>query len=456
MGLPTSCRALMALVDKPNEALDLPQRDLRQMQLTAAQDLFDERRDQIVVLRQRAKDTGIERIEKLADLVPLLFSHTTYKSYPESVIHDGRWDVLNRWYATLCPVPIDVNVDGIANIDDWVERMWSNGHYVYATSGTTGKCSFLNNTAADRAFVERYWENWTGWPKPIDPATTKMRFYCGFPRKGPQAPMHWYSTHAELFGRPDETFFLGDEPIRVSYLNRVGKIRKAMAEGSASPEDMAVFEAEMGQREIRMKANIRAMVEDILEHRHEPTYLNIWPVMWDFLQIAKEKGIADGDFSNVFLHGAGAKKFREPVTPKEVDVMVEKLLGLENLYPRHTYYGMTEMSTPVPRCEHGRFHMLPWIIMLLLDRNGTTIQQPESGVVEGRFAFLDLSREGRWGGLISADRLQVDFGSKCSCGRPGPTILDDVTRYSDTGEDKIDCAGTFDAYVRGVMDQKTY
>ncbi len=40
-------------------------------------------------------------------------------------------------------------LDGIQGIDDWVDRMWAAGHYVYATSGTTGKCSFLNQ-AFDR------------------------------------------------------------------------------------------------------------------------------------------------------------------------------------------------------------------------------------------------------------------------------------------------------------------
>ena len=91
---------------------------------------------------------------------------------------------------------------------------------------------------------------------------------------------------------------------------------------------------------------------------------------------------------------------------------------------------------------------------LLLDRAGETLLEPErgGGIVEGRFAFLDLLYEGRWGGLISGDKVHVDFAERCACGRWGPSILDDITRFAQPGEDDhIGCAGTIDAYVRGAM-----
>jgi hypothetical protein len=73
--------------------------------------------------------------------------------------------------------------------------------------------------------------------------------------------------------------------------------------------------------------------------------------------------------------------------------------------------------------------------------------------VEGRYGFLDLLYEGRWGGLISGDRIEVDFSERCPCGRYGATILDTIVRYTQLagGDDHIGCAGTIDAYVRGAM-----
>jgi hypothetical protein len=44
----------------------------------------------------------------------------------------------------------------------------------------------------------------------------------------------------------------------------------------------------------------------------------------------------------------------------------------------------------------------------------------------------------------------VNYG-ECDCGRSSPSVRDSITRYSDLpGGDKISCAGTIDAYVRGV------
>ncbi len=51
--------------------------------------------------------------------------------------------------------------------------------------------------------------------------------------------------------------------------------------------------------------------------------------------------------------------------------------------------------------------------------------------------------------IITRDKVQVDYAGTCACGRPGPIILDTISRYSDANDDKVDCSGTFDA---GVME----
>ena len=87
----------------------------------------------------------------------------------------------------------------------------------------------------------------------------------------------------------------------------------------------------------------------------------------------------------------------------------------------------------------------------LLDRTGETLIERREGVVEGRYACLDLSQEARWGGLISGDKVQIDYSSVCECGHPGPTFLPTISRYSDVGDDRIGCSGTIDGYVRGAL-----
>ena len=114
-------------------------------------------------------------------------------------------------------------------------------------------------------------------------------------------------------------------------------------------------------------------------------------------------------------------------------------------------YGMQELSTNAPRCSAGRYHMAPWSVLLLLDESGENLIEPcFDGEVEGRAAFFDMSMQGRWGGVISGDKIRATW-AKCECGRSSPSIADDIQRYADLASgDKIACSGTIDAYVRGV------
>ncbi len=73
---------LLDLVDHDDPFRAAPE-NLLEMQLAAAQERLDQRRRQIRVLDQRAKDRGIDTISRLEDIVDLVFSDATYKSYPE-------------------------------------------------------------------------------------------------------------------------------------------------------------------------------------------------------------------------------------------------------------------------------------------------------------------------------------------------------------------------------------
>jgi hypothetical protein len=113
---------------------------------------------------------------------------------------------------------------------------------------------------------------------------------------------------------------------------------------------------------------------------------------------------------------------------------------------------MQELNSGMPKCGNGgRYHVPPWIVPMILNKDGDAML-PHSGAgeIEGRAAFFDLALDGRWGGVITGDKISLDYGS-CSCGNAGPSIRDNIVRYADLeGDDKIGCAGTVDAYVRGV------
>ena len=83
-------KQLVDMILDPNLAYDLTASDVEVLQVRAARELFKERREQIPLLARRAEEAGIEHIGRLADLVPLLFAHTVYKSYPPSFVEQGQ------------------------------------------------------------------------------------------------------------------------------------------------------------------------------------------------------------------------------------------------------------------------------------------------------------------------------------------------------------------------------
>jgi hypothetical protein len=426
--------------------------DLEAKQLEAAREVFAERRGQIGLLRRRAEEAGIDEIRSTHDLVPLLFAHTAYKSYPQSFVDQGRWDRMGQWMQTLSVARTDnVNVDGVRDVDDWIFRLRDAGHMVLATSGSSGKCSFLNHTTADSAKKRRHASVAVGWPF-VRGAKDRACFFLG-PSEGPNSAIEASQNNAANFGKPGDVHFLTDEPLLMSEVSRAAALRTRMAEGTATPGEIEAFESEARAKAARMNAALDVMTEKILARRHEPIYLTgLWAQHMMIMERARKLGIPDGDFNPkcIVSAGGGVKGVALPPDYKE---QVQRFYG-DVIRP--TAYGMTEMAQMMPRCECMRYHRPPGLIWLLLDATGErllTAEDGQDGVVEGRFGFLDLLYEGRWGGLISGDKVTIDFSSACPCGRAGPTILDTITRFAQAGDDHIGCAGTIDSYIRSSLIQ---
>jgi hypothetical protein len=185
----------------------------------------------------------------------------------------------------------------------------------------------------------------------------------------------------------------------------------------------------------------------LLDHRHQPLFVaGPWGQQWAIVQRARERGVPAGDFHPDTLVGVGGGT-------KGVDLPLDyeqQIFGFYGDVYKTRAYGMTEVNTPCHACEERRYHRPPTLLLMVLDRPGERLLNIDAGVVEGRIALLDVTLEGRWGGVITGDRAEVDF-SPCPCGRPGPTIVS-IGRYADiAGDDKIECSAAIDAYVRGAL-----
>ena len=68
---------------------------------------FGQHRQSIEIVRKLADRLGITELTDFNDVVPLLFSHTAFKSYPAALLDKKRFDLMTRGStsspATTCP-----------------------------------------------------------------------------------------------------------------------------------------------------------------------------------------------------------------------------------------------------------------------------------------------------------------------------------------------------------------
>ncbi|MBL7491026.1 hypothetical protein I6A60_09795 [Frankia sp. AgB1.9] len=413
---------------------------------------FQERRQQVPVLAQRAKAEGVEEIRSAEDLVPLLFPHTTYKSYPETIVAKGRWKQLNRWLDSVSTYRVaDVDVAGVEDLDGWIARLEEHGHLVSSSSGTSGKASFLNKTRADRAASGQNLLDsltWLGLPP------SREWHVCPVgPDTGISSAIYIRDVFLANYRKADAFPLPESKPVtdHHRYMARLGAMRRAIADGTASPDEVAAFDAEGAARQADVEARLHFLADQIIAHRDENIFFNsMFVLLYRLNEILREKGVKPGDITGLNgLQVAGGLKGM--TLPPDYRERIFELLNIQPSRFLH-YYAMQEVNLRSVKCLAGRYHVPAGLTLLVLDKNGEALAPLSDGQVEGRAAFFDFSVDGRWGATISGDRILADF-RVCSCGREGTTVFEDITRYKDLPDgDKITCAGTMDAYVRGFIE----
>ena len=83
-----------------------------------------------------------------------------------------------------CATTMDVDVEGVGDIDEWIARLEAAGHHILATSGSSGKVSFLNHAPEDWDRKLRHWRNTLGWP--YLRASRDRPFFSLGPSSGPE------------------------------------------------------------------------------------------------------------------------------------------------------------------------------------------------------------------------------------------------------------------------------
>ena len=441
---------LTGLVNAP-ERYNIPASELRDAQVQAMNERFQERKDRIKLVGHRAREAGINEVRSLEEVVRLLLPHTAYKSYPENFLSQKRWDRLSKWLDTVSThrVPVD-KVSGAANVDDWIDLLAANGFFVSCSSGTTGKSAMLIASQKDMDWCKQDAVAAYSWGSGVKPARDRRMFGMAAIAQVPRNLATGDAYVAALQDPNYERFAYPVPPITVGALTQMVVLRKAIADGTAQPGDLAAYEEMSAARQKSIDDAVGITARAVVEARKSKIHVTgLWAGLYNVAKAVRDMGYSAKDFNpeNSIYVGGGLKRAKLP------DDYREFVYQTFNIQPERNYqnYSMQELHSGMPRCHAGgRYHVPPWVVPLILDKTGDDLLPRAKGEYEGRAAFFDLSIDGRWGGVISGDKISIDF-NPCACGSRGASIRDNVVRYADLeGDDKIGCAGTVDAYVRGV------
>ncbi len=431
------------------------------MQLAGLKRRFAELRDRIPTLKKLADAEGVDRIENIDDVAPLLFKHTVYKSYLPSLLEKHNFTQINKWLGKLVtPELADalaaVDVSACKGLDEWFETMdkalpqLTLSH----TSGTSGTLSFLPHGTREwekvlsvrRLFV---W-NMEG------PHTPQPELHVAYPyfRSG-------FMSHLRINDHVVKTLLKGESYFRSAYPERLSsdilslsaKVRAAYAKGTLdrldiSPEMMAKKEA-FDRLQADMPRHLAAFFDRMAtEIKGKRVYLSAtWTNLHNMAKAGLARGLEGVFDSDSFINtSGGAKGLVQPEGWRE-DIL--RFTGAKRL---HEGYAMSEVPCSHMACEHGHFHLNPTAIAYLLDP-ATGKPLPRKGRVTGRAAFFDLNAETRWGGFVSGDEITIEWDKPCACGQTSSYIVGPIQRYSekDGGDDKITCAAT-ESSLREAMD----
>src|SRR5688500_3891702 len=75
----------------------MPRKELDDLLLEAMARRFAEHRESIDAVGRAAERAGVDGVRHVDDVVPLLFAHAAYKSYPAALLDRKRYDLLTRW-----------------------------------------------------------------------------------------------------------------------------------------------------------------------------------------------------------------------------------------------------------------------------------------------------------------------------------------------------------------------
>lgn len=433
----------------------LPRDYLAELHLTGLQLRFAELRDRIAALKAMADEQRVSSFKTLDDVVPLLFQHTMYKSYPLALLEKNRFDQLTKWLSRLSAEDLSgVSISDCDCIDSWVAAFDEQSDLrITCSSGSAGKMSFLPRTASEYHTTGKVLR--VQFAYFTDPDQKKDH-------RGEYYHIIWpsYSGGYTAFGRvpgcilpvltgsPDKFHPLYPGRMSADMMFLAARLQAAAARGDTDSIELSPYlksrraEFDEAQKD-RATATARFFDEVIVKLRGERVIMGgTWAQQYAFAHEGLERGLSGLFAADSIIQSGGGPKGQ--TLPADWEKQVARFTGVERL---QLNYGMSEILTTVAElCPHGRYHVSPLAVIWVLDPDDGRIL-PREGVQTGRAAFFDVTARTMWGGFITGDEVTIDY-KPCSCGRSTVHLAPVIQRFSEKrgGDDKISCAASDDAH----------
>jgi hypothetical protein len=464
-GTATVKEAASALIEDPLEFFcmsytkmhSIPRDLLWDLQTEALKQRFEDRRNRIPMLTRLADKQNITELNEIDDVLPLLFEHTVYKSYPDFLLETGEYGKLTRWLDRLTPYDLSkVDCHGCTSIHGWLDMIAAVTELDPITSsGTTGTMSFTPKDRKDwRTYIlggfrvqllQKF-----GQPPREEDLSEKLHVCWPTHSNGHTAFYRAPMYYKEYFAKGSDAHFhpMMDTPGDTDLMYLAARLRAAQARGDSRvnvPESLMARRGELLEEEKERPARARAWIQELAEKLQGERVFILAPaqLIYDVAKPALAEGMRCNFAPNSSVTaGTGGKGFN---MPDDWEQVVDEFLN----FGRDNYgyfYSFSEQCGMHVQCEHGRLHLTPWSIPLILDPE-TSELLPREGRQQGRAAFFDIAMNGAWGGLITGDSVEIDW-SECPCGRTTAHLSDNISRFSvqQGGSDKISCTATPEAH----------
>ena len=438
-------KSYTAMHSLPLDMLDRLQREGLALRFASAM-------ERIAMLRRLAERQGISSIVEIGDVVPLLFEHTMYKSYPASLLEQQRFDQLTLWLDKLTSVDLaEVDASQCDSIDAWLETLVESVSVDPAfSSGTSGTMSFIPWSTGDitrRCESRRVSELQT-----FGEAPTREQLESAFHHISVTNRSRGdYMGPVFSRGEPGHSHLFEPNGESADLLWLAARLRLAAARGDATrvsvPESLLRRKGELERAHATAAERKREWARSIVGLAGQR-------VLWSgqpFLMYQLARDFLDRDIrcefapGSVLILGGG---FKGNELPDDWLARVEEFVGIRAKW----VYAMVEVGANHVMCGNGRYHLQPWVIPFVLDPF-TSELMPRSGVQRGRIALFDLSAESRWGGVITGDEAEVAFDEPCGCGATTPHLSANIERLSEKrgGDDKILCTASPQAHAEAMQ-----